>query len=670
MAEPTVKEDEVLADVKHIFHPYLDAMRAMMERVWFRNILYYMGEQWLSWDDELGIFGYQFPLQYDVPTPVSDIVKDFVRSMKALILNKRYKTRVWPNSNDRRDIDAAKLGDQIVDWFDYRDTMALEDLKEDVALWMVLTGSGFSRTFPNMDTGKYVIGKDGKVTVGRGDVSFTDLLPYDIYVPTLGRKLDDKRYVGIKSLVFTEWVEDTYKIIVQPDASDVNKADYQRRLMVLMSNVSAWKGRGIDREMLSAPKEKLSVLHEIEYKPTKTHPKGRYVVSVGEKVAKNENELPIRVGEDGSWFYTVTHYPYNRVPGGFWPTGGVDSLISPQNTINRVDQGLEINRESLGRPYVLTPAELVLKRISSKGQALLALQYDGRLSGGGRPEVKAGTPYPQQVLEERKIHQRVAQEAAGDPKNILRGEAPFAGAPGIAIDTLRETAEMSHSPDINRFYRSWTKCKRKGLVIAGYLYTDTRILKIPGKGNDHLIRAFKGSDLYGHNDLRLEPDSGLATTNAGKNQVIIDLVQNQFFNDETVPPDIRRELMSRLGFSSFPEESNVHRDKAEWENSVLMEGSKELKHVALPSGNGNKEMEGNDPGFVFDDHQAHLQEHLQRILSREFISLKEDAQRRLVAHALMHKEALAAEMEQQMEREARQVAMSRADNAQIGAQAG
>jgi hypothetical protein len=88
--------------------------RQVLYRTWFRNILYYLGEQWISWFESTGKFGKRYNVTAGLPTPVSNIIKDYVRSMKALTLNKKYVTSVWPNSDEQGDKDAAKIGKEII----------------------------------------------------------------------------------------------------------------------------------------------------------------------------------------------------------------------------------------------------------------------------------------------------------------------------------------------------------------------------------------------------------------------------------------------------------------------------------------------------------------------------------------------------------------------------
>ena len=368
------------------------------------------------------------------------------------------------------------------------------------------------------------------------------------------------------------------------------------------------------------------------------------------------------------------HFPYNLTPGSFWATAGIDDLISPQNDINEIDQAYSINRKALGRPFLLSPAQVTLRRLSARGQGLLAIEYDGRNAGGAKPQIHPGVPYPEQIQVERQNKRQTIQESGGDPKNVLRGQSPHSGASGVLVDSLRESAELSHSPDIARFYRNWSKVQRKRLSVAQVLYSEGRMLKIPGEGNKVMVRAFRGADLKDNTDVRLELDNSLSSTQAGRNKIFIDLIGAGFFGDVSMQPRLRREIGKRIGMGTIPDEENLHQDKAEMENSTFAYGTAEdLRTVALPNApvrNENGEVmvlpsgepitlypKTYDSTFRFDNHAVHAKVLLEFILSPEFRTLDPERQRWAVGHLDMHQMALEEIDRQNTETQARKIAM-------------
>lgn len=687
-----IPQDQDILDIFNIaFRAYDDTTRTVLERTWMRNVLYYLGEQWLSWLSESGTFGRRYDLNIGKPTPVSNIIRDYIRSMKALTLNKAYTTTIWPNSEEQEDRDAAELGVDVLEWMNSQDDYLIDDIKEEVEIWRLLTGNGFTRTTMNSDSGSYVLNKSTKKAVtNAGEVQVTCNIPFNVVVSPLGTRMRDKVYTGGKDLVYRSWVEETYGIKLTGKGNDEIEVDYQKQLLTLVANVSPWKGRNsTTSDMLHAPNEDLTVLKWLEFKPTEEHTKGRYIVVCEGEIIHSQDELEIPVDDDsGKWHYSLTHFPFDYTPGSFWHTGGVDDLISPQNTVNRIDQALEVNRESLGQPMVMTPGDLTVKRISNKSQGLLSIKYDNIKAQGARPIIHPGTPYPEQVLKERDIQTQVAQDASGNPKNVLSGQSPSSSASGIMVDILRETAEQSHAPDIKRFYRAWNRQNRKRLLLVQAYYTESRLIKMKGKGNDIKVLKFIGSDLRNNVDIRLELDSGLSSTSVGKNAFLVNLIEKGFWGDINLKPQVQRELLKRMGMGGFPEEDNVHRNRAEYENSELAAGKfSDIGQPGVPksiqmdkAGQPVLDEEGQyiitawsvkpvtDPAFRIDNHLVHMQVHDQFILAREFSELPEKTQSYAIAHRVFHEEAwMAVEMER-MVREAQAAEQGAADQSEGGDQ--
>ena len=666
LSENYIKEQMAL-----IFREPVDGARSAREMTWFRNILYYLGEQWLSWFDSQQTFGRRYELSGSMPTPVSNEIREYTRATKALILNKRYSVRVWPNSRERSDIEAAELGGEVLQYLDALNDFEIEDVKEWIALWMIMSGNGFARVFAEVDDGVYL----GGTGPARGEVAVEPLLPFNVVVPNAGVLIDKKAWIGIKSLKPVEWVEDTHHIKIAQGEASREIVEYEKQLQRLVTNVSPWKGRGSETDTMDVPPEELVLYREIEYRPTKDYPKGRYVAMAGDTVVVKKGHMPIPVSKkSGRYDYSVVHFPYNLTPGSFWATAGIDDLISPQNDINEIDQALVINRKSLGRPFLLSPAQVTLKRLSSRGQGLLAVEYDGRNAGGAKPQIHPGVPYPEQVHLERQNKRQAIQDAGGDPKNVLRGQSPHSGASGVLVDTLREAAELSHSPDVGRFYRNWSKVQRKRLSVAQVLYTETRMLKVPGEGNRIKIRAFKGADLKDNTDVRLELDNALSSTQAGRNSMYMQLVSGGFFGDITMQPRLRREIMMRIGIGTMPDEENLHQDKAEMENSTFAFGNdKDISIVALPNAPITNEFgepvvlpsgqpltlfpKTYDPTFRFDNHAVHAKILTEFILSAEFRTLDTDRQRYAIGHLDLHIGALEEIDRQNTEMQANKAAL-------------
>jgi len=675
-----MENDKVKEIVENLFDAQRNMTQQILERIWFRNILYYMGEQWFEWVRSGLTFQRVMP-NANIPTPVSNIIRDYVRSMKSLVLNKDFVVSIWPNSNDQDDAEAAEMGETFLRWLEAANDESHLDEKEKEIIWMVICGTSFDRTFATMENDSWAIDGQG-VPISTGDVMSQHISPFNVALDHYGETLRAKRYVGIKSLKPREWVEDTFKIKVGEGAQEGPTVNYERRLATLVANVSPWKGDGLDTSDAENNTEDLVVFKEIEIRPTKKDPYGVYAAMVGDQICFNHKRLPIPMDVAGKWYYTLTEFHYQYVPGRFWADSGVSDLISPQNSINQIDQDLETNRKGIGRPLVIVPTDMNMRRLTKYGQSLLVLQYDAMTSGGQRPEITRGTPLPPQVLNERDIHRGVAQDAAGDPKNVLRGQAPTQQASGIMVDILRDAAEQGHLPDIERFYRSLKRVKRKQLILAQEVYTEERLIKIPDQGGRAKAVAFKGADLRNNTDVRLELSSGAASTKTGQSQVLLKLTETGFFSSESdLDPEYRQDILRRMGLSGFKDKRNVDMERAQGENQLIVNTPPEdleLAHVPIPPDDENYDddfieipvMRGlflsmgaleeggepvvisDDPLFKYDNHAVHYETHRRFLLSNEFRHLPGPIQEIAIAHTDVHKTMMEVMAQDAMAREA------------------
>ena len=75
------------------------------------------------------------------------------------------------------ELDLAQ-GGKVVDDMDKKDGGGIVDEVAAMLVWMVLTGTGFIRDFPDMGLGQW-IGNTGKKT---GDVPTEAVMPFNVYV--------------------------------------------------------------------------------------------------------------------------------------------------------------------------------------------------------------------------------------------------------------------------------------------------------------------------------------------------------------------------------------------------------------------------------------------------------------------------------------------------------
>jgi hypothetical protein len=624
-------DNSVQAFFDKVFSDQTDVARMQNERIIWRNIMYYIGEQYIEFLKSSGTFRRRQLPDY-VPTPVSNEIREFVRSQKALLMNQQLVPRVWPNTNEREDKEASVVGQDLLISMDQADGGAFFDEKEKVCIWLCLSGTGFIRTFPDSNGGQWLVDQDG--LVGKtGDVGVDCFTPFNVRCDSAGDKLSKKRWVGTMSLEDHEWVEDTFKVKIEMKGEDKTFLDYQKRLAKLVANVSPWKGHSLDYSTMNVEDEDVMLFREMEFRPTVKYPNGLYFISCGGQIIYKRNRLPIQSTPE-EWNYTLTDFHYNYVPGRFWSDAAINDLISPQNTINQIDQAQAINRMGCARPTLFLPTGSGLKKVEGV-HGMLYLEYNPMM--GQKPTIESGTPLPQQVLEERRNAKEQIQDSGGDPKNILRGASPSAQSSGVQLDMMRETVERGKTPDIDRFNRALTRVYKKRLLLAQEIFTEERTIKTLGRDKKVKIQKFKAADLKGNTDIRLELDSGLITTKSGQAQVMLNMTQAGMFDETKIKPSVRQELLERFGMAGFSDEGNVDIDLAERENMMIAGGERQVIQIVEAGQDGKPQVLVEDPTFKYQNHPVHYEAHIKFIFSDEFRLLPDQLKTILIGHADTHR---------------------------------
>src|SRR4030042_284786 len=119
---------EQLCDTTH------DMARQIIDRITYRNILYRIGEQYVEFVRSAGTFRRKIQSSF-IPTPVCNEIKDYVRSLKAMLLNQKLVPKVVPNTSEIEDDKAAKLGSNVLEWMDSLNDQEFADEKEKLVIW-------------------------------------------------------------------------------------------------------------------------------------------------------------------------------------------------------------------------------------------------------------------------------------------------------------------------------------------------------------------------------------------------------------------------------------------------------------------------------------------------------------------------------------------------------
>src|SRR5262249_4915512 len=124
--------------------------RTQLERLWFENILFYLGLQWLDWSVSQRQF---IPIKAPkgFPQPVTNQIFPRVQRPVAMFLRNTPESRGRANTNDPHHREAARAAEQLLG--NINDVVGEDHLRQRMALGFTLTGTIISHEAFNPNLG-------------------------------------------------------------------------------------------------------------------------------------------------------------------------------------------------------------------------------------------------------------------------------------------------------------------------------------------------------------------------------------------------------------------------------------------------------------------------------------------------------------------------------------
>ncbi len=624
---------------------------------WERSILYASGVQHLIYDQLTK--SYRKQRQQDwVPLPVENHVQGKVQRAVDFFTRNRPQGEVVPNSNGQDDVDAAELAEQArKDNWDRNDRDS--DLRE-AAHWLVTTGNVFDKTHldttlrsairlprltesmepvldemgqpvPGLDgapvfTRRVVEarGPDGAVlidSIPQGEVCHRILGPMSVTVPVgLTGRLRRSPWIleaGLYPLADlrqlypdkAEWIGDKGQAVT----SDL--LTHGRLTSVVRQGVT-----GAFRSLEPYVLEGYGVVFFLERAPDPDFPNGVLLVEYN-GIPLLIDDLPCSTEQDGAE-YSYEHAGYYPVPGQFWHRGMVEDAIGPQDSINRLEQALQVNDAFNAMPQWLVPEEGKTAEGAIKNKPGVTIKYKNGVVG--KPERIAGMPMGAEFVA-RKAGYVDTMDRTTAVRDVLMGDKPPGVSAFVAINALGEDAEATFEPIVKDWDRFIERTETKGLRFMQKYYHEARLLTVRGDdGSLAEIKDFIGAQLRGNTRFRMESGSYRPRSKAGQQAMILEGLQKGLFADLQMDPRQLEQIREKVGVAGFKGPKSLDVEMARRENEMLQR-SVGWEQVARHTSD--------------DDLLHHLiHEELQK--TPAFRRLPNEVQMRVVMHDIQHLMAL------------------------------
>lgn len=521
--------------------------RTQFERQWYLNLAFYFGRQNVAFRSNPGnVFGpagmlYVPEAPYWRARPVINMTRATIRREMAKLNGNKPTAYVMPASNEDRDIFAAQAGENI--WENcYREKNFRYVLRR-ATFWSSICGNGFIKTFWD----PFAFDHQSDVM---GDFGYKPESPFHVFVPDIREEsIEDQPFLIHAQMRSLDYV----KMFFAPNREAVKNLDISPSATESGEDLldDSWLN------MVGTPKRKKQVLClEVWVKPgvIAQFPQGAMFTVVDNFVAP---------GGVYGWPYEHGMFPFaklDNIPSGkFYTDSVIVDLIPLQKELNRTRGQIIEAKNRMAKPQWMAERGSVdaKKMTSEPGQVIY-------YNTGYNPPVQAQmAPLPNYVLQEVDRNMSDISEISGQHE-VSRGQAPAGVTAATAISYLQEKDDSMMSAVFDSLEEAIEKTAKMTLSLAHQYWDEKRLVKVVGQGGSFDVKAFKGSDLAGNTDIRIESGSALPTSKAATQAFIMDLMNMGF-----IDPQKGLELMRISSLNKLYEEVHVDTGQAQRENLKL-----------------------------------------------------------------------------------------------------
>lgn len=649
--------------------------RWSFERQWFRSVLYYLGNQWLTWDGRSRKWR-ERKLRKWVPKPVTNRYASTIDSIVSAIQGTKVLPSAWPATSDPQDIGAANVADRVLDVIGQE--IRSERVRQHLAKWVVLCGDAFA--YIHYDKLDKTLGfvkvmslacpmcqhvaqplefesgncpGCGQPTVPvptedvyeeypTGKMCCDVLSPLEVYL-NLDIPLMENQ---TRCVIVQRWPKDRLENIYGDKATNLpvdsaastKAAQYFMKALAYATEDQGNTGSGFSNDVVTT-------YTYIEL-PTVKYPDGLEVVmGIDETVLEvgPSSHFFTDKGGNKQYYLPLVKVGYEKVPGRIYSKTPAYDIVPKQDQLNRLESLIEMAIMKGAYNTWLLPNGTSISEIA--GEPGLKVKYTPMGTGGHKPEVLTTAPIPPVVLEWKTQIQADFEELGGT-FDVLKGNAPRGVSAGYAIQLLTERSFGKFASVFAEWEEGWTELYQKSLQMFRTYVTEPRLRKIKGSCGHWEIQSFKNSDLAGSVDLRVEGGASKPRSKIAEQALVETLAKLGVVN--TQDPEQRYQVAQMFGMGQIigAQDEDVRYAAGEWEELLAWNPPVD-EATGMPMADPNEIAKGNPfpPGGpkadeIFDNHVVHVSEHRKPTRTEEWRQLPEWKKLFWKQHMLTHLIAL------------------------------
>lgn len=652
--------------------------RWLFEREWYRNVLFYIGQQWVVYDETFRRWRKRNMPAW-VPLPVTNRLASTVNTLRSTISQVTPSFDARPMQETERSVISANASEKYLEIL--QNETNFRSARRRMASWLTLTGNAFlyNEYDTSSDTGTVFIPgekctdcgtqmtpqqipEDNScvsckshnlqedpstgTTVSQGRSKTRALSPFEVYVDPYILDLQEQPAVMTIESRSLQSVIQMYPKTGKDVKPDVDKSISRYYLDSLAYMTGTGYGGGGSYGRISTPDSDdvygSVTLYRLFIKTHPDYPKGVYIVMSGDQHilecigSKPSETYPFRFRATQEPFYPIIHMKYDDVPGRFWGKTPIDDLISKQRQRNEIESLFQTIIMRTANPIWMVPLGIQTSPIT--GDPSLVLRYTG--TQGQKPERVPGMEVPMSVPKFIEMIDADFEELA-NTFAVMKGKSPGNVRAASAIQMLMERGFGRYGAVFDNLEEGYEDWAIQTLEIWRQRAIFPRVQAVSQSAGSWQFMEFLGSDLADV-DIRVEAGSTRPKSQAGRQMLVTQLLQQGLLNPND--PEQRMKIFEEMGATSLLPGAEADVKVVAQENAEFLAWAQQVTAQSKNPENQDIPPEASQllamqtfplkPNPIIDHHPTHLVHHRRFALSEEFRGLSDDAKALFVQHMI------------------------------------
>lgn len=629
------------------------------------NANYYFSNQWIAWNESAKKI-VAFPNETGQERLTINKIRPRVTTLLAKHTKNKIKFDVIPASKDQRDTEIAKGAHKFAQylWQDLdmsakTSSIFLNNLVKGwcmVKTWFDPT-VGTDITPSENETGYDDWKESGGKSLFTGEIRSRVCDPLTIFIDPAATTEDEIRWVVEKKARDVDEIYEEYGVKVSPDAN----VDYLNPYDV--TNINSSSGKRDDR---------MALVYELCIKPCKKFPQGLKYTCTGTQ----ELDIDEKAGD-----LPYVLFGYIPIPGTIKFDSIVKDMIPVQRGINIKRSMISTHYKRLGNALWLVPNGSGVDEEELTNETGGFVYYNPM--NNMKPE-RATAPDIPSFFDRDLANDAIDLDDMSGAREVSQGRMPSGLDTLGGLEIMVEQENEKLIVAAQNYENGMKKVMQRMLKLLKDHYTEERQGRILGEDNEVELVAFRGSDLTGHEDIKIVQGSSLPEMKAAQQERIM-LMWNSgaiVKKDGTPDPSTLLRMMGMGDSTELFEQHELDENKAKLENRIfgeLAEDQQFAQDMQMYQRNMQQyqafmqqaQAQGIPPEQVqatglappelppipgvrardFQDHEIHIYNHNVFRKSGQYDELPPEIQAAVDAHVAEHEQLLMAPMMEQQQQQ-------------------